>query len=167
MGENRYRAMGNSASEQKKLEQDIERVRQEMSAKYKVFLIGDAGIGKRVLLYKLLGDEDEAQKQSKIPYEPSAGTGLGGGIPLTMGNVEVSFCSAEHNPATQMIRAIDMCDSDILVVCVKDQGNAHPNACNEQIKASLQDYRECCNVTFADKGDKLVGVIIAYLNTPE
>ena len=38
--------MGNSASEQKKLEQDIERVRQEMSAKYKVFLIGEAGIGK-------------------------------------------------------------------------------------------------------------------------
>merc|ERR1712178_547739 len=74
--------MGNSASEQK-LEQDIDRVKQEMSAKYTVFLIGDGGIGKRVLLYKMLGDEDEAQKQSTIPLEPM-GTGMGGGIPLTV-----------------------------------------------------------------------------------
>merc|ERR1712054_666182 len=156
--------MGNSASEQK-LEQDIERVKQEIGAKYLVFLIGDGGIGKRVLLYKMLGDEDEAQKQSAIPLEP-CGTGMGGGIPLTVGNVEVAFCSAEHDQATKMIRYNDMNQSDILVVCVKD----HSRSCDEQIKNALQDYCDCLkreNLSLGMPAKPCRAVIIAYLNTPE
>merc|ERR1712178_521194 len=152
MGGHHHDKMGCGQSDEK----------ESKGAKYLVFLIGDGGIGKRVLLYKMLGDEDEAQKQSTIPLEPM-GTGMGGGIPLTVGNVEVAFCAAEHSEALKMLRWNDMSQSDILVVCVKD----HSRSCDEQIKTSLQDFCDCCDSFGLKEHKQCRAVIIAYLNTPE